>query len=99
MPNLRGASPVGRGDGGLLYAARSVSKAIHEVVVGVDEVGVARYVTRVVDSCAEIAYKHVQAGGLVLKIEIYPKWRDFKNERRGDGSALRLMGRERSSSR
>ena len=48
VPNLRGASPVGRGDGGLPYAARSNSKAIQERVVGVDEVGVARNVTRMV---------------------------------------------------
>ena len=54
MPNLRGASLVGRGDGGLPYAARSISKAIHEMVVGVDEVGVARNVTRVVDRAQKL---------------------------------------------
>ena len=35
MPNLRGASPVGRGDGGRSYAARAVSE--EESWVGVKE--------------------------------------------------------------
>ena len=88
MPNLRGASPVGRGDGGLPYAARSISKAIQEMVVGVDEVGVARNVTRMVDRAQKVRLDTCEVGGPALKSEFHPNWRDFKKERRGDGSVL-----------
>ena len=62
MPNLRGASPVGRDDGSLSYAARSISKVSQEMVVGVDVVGGARSVMRLVDRARKWAYKHVRGG-------------------------------------
>ena len=59
MPNLRGASPVGRDEGGLPYAARSISKVSQEREAGVGESGGARSVTRLVDRARKRAYRHL----------------------------------------
>ena len=96
MPNLRGASPVDRDDGGLPYAARSISKVSQEMEAGIDEDGGARSVTRLVAHARKWAYRHVRSGRVRPEDRDPPEGRDLKKERRGDGLVLRLMGLDRS---